>query len=297
MKRPLSYRWPGTAAFLLAAASAPVCIGQTPEITFRTEVRVVEVYATVTDQRGRFIDDIPQDRFRVTDNGLPQKLAAFENTAGVLSCAILLDTTGSMTNSFPIVRNAILRLMDELRESDWVAVYTFSTSVELIHDFSHDVAASKQAVLRTRAGGRTALYDSISRVAGDAAERKGKKAVVVFTDGEDNASVLNIQNVVERARKAGVPLYMVAQGDALRKPELFKQLQRLADLTGGKAYAAKDSSVVPVIFHDISEELQHTYLLAYPAPATKDDAWRSIQLSISGLAHYKIHAKEGYFPF
>ena len=142
----------------------------------------------------------------------------------------------------------------------------------------------------------TALYDAISNVAGEAAKRSGKKAVVVFTDGDDNASVLNIQSVTVRAKKLGVPIYTVAQGDALKKPELFRHLQALADLTGAKAYAAKNASVVPAIFRDISEELQHTYLLAYHPPETTDDNWRKIQLSIDGVKDCKIRAREGYFP-
>ena len=84
---------------LILAAIPPACLAQTPEVTFRTESRLVEVYATVLDQKGRYMDGIPQASFRITDNGVPQSLSRFENTAGDLSCAIVLDTTGSMTNS------------------------------------------------------------------------------------------------------------------------------------------------------------------------------------------------------
>ena len=127
------------------------CWAQAPEVTFRAEARLVEVYATVLDPKGRYMDGLQKTSFRVTDNGVPQRLLRFENTSGDFSCAIVLDTTGSMTKSFPIVRNAISRLIDELRERDWLAIYGFNTGLELLHDFSRDRADAKRALLRTRA--------------------------------------------------------------------------------------------------------------------------------------------------
>jgi Ca-activated chloride channel homolog len=283
--------------WVLLAAVRTALLAQTPAVTFKSEARLVEVYATVLDQKGRYLDGIPRNSFQITDNGTPQKVEVFENTAAELSCAIVLDTTGSMTRAFPTVRNAIIHLIDELRDNDWLAIYGFNTSLELLHDFSTDRVAAKQALLRTRAGGGTALFDAISRVAGDVSKRSGKKAVIVFTDGDDNASVLNIQNVVQRAKKTGVPIYMVAEGEAMKTPALFQRLKEIAELTGAKAYAAKTVNVVPAVFRDISQELQHTYLLAYHPPESVDENWRKIQLSVTGFKDYKIRAKEGYFPF
>lgn len=281
--------------FLLAAFAATGA-AQTPGVTFRTESRLVEVYATVTDHKGRYIDGIPQASFHITDNGEAQRLVSFESNASEFSCAILLDTTGSMTHTFPVVRNSISRLLDEFRAGDWVAVYGFSGGLELLQDFTLDKAAAKQAVLRTRASGMTALYDAISRVAGDVARRKGKKSVVVFTDGDDNASSLTLQAVTNSAKKLGVPIYAVAQGEALQSPKLFEGLKMIAQATGAKAYAAKKPEAIKEVFEDISQDLQHTYVLSYSAPETRDDNWRQIQVSVNGLKNYEIRAKQGYFP-
>ena len=256
---------------------------------------MVEVYATVFDGRGRFLDDLPRDAFKLLDNGTPQPIVTFENSATDLSCAILLDTTASMAAALPKVKNAIHTLIDEFRPNDWVAVYGFSTGVETLQEFSRDRAAAKRAVSRTRAEGGTALFDAVSKVAGELSARSGKKAIIVFTDGDDNSSVLNVQRAIERAKKLGVPLYTAAEGEALRKPELMAQLKELSRLTGGKAYAVKNLNDASTIFRDISEELRHTYLLAFRPPEAPSGDWRPIQLTLNGVRDYKIQAKAGYF--
>ena len=273
---------------------------QDAPVVFRTEARMVEVYATVLDRKGHYLDAIPREDFRVSDNGQPQPIVAFEGNAAGLSCAILLDTTGSMRDSLPTVKNAISRLIDEFRDEDSVAIYGFSTSLDLLQDFTHDWAAAKRAVMRTRAGGMTALFDAITHVTIDISNRSGKKAVVVFTDGDDNASVLNVERTVERAKRSGIPLYTVAEGEARASHGLVDRLKEIARLTGGKTYGAKDAHEAARIFEDITAELQHTYLLAYRPPETKDDEWRQIQVSLAGGAKdYRdctVRSKEGYYP-
>jgi VWFA-related protein len=242
---------------------------------------------------------MPRERFQISDNGVPQPITVFENNTAELSCAILLDTTGSMRDSLPTVKNAISRLIDEYRDQDSVAVYGFSTSLDLLQDFTRDKAAAKRAVMRTRAAGGTALFDAITRVTLEIASRTGKKAIVVFTDGDDNASVLNSQRVVEQSRKSGVPVYTVAQGEARHEEALMGRLKDIARMTGGKTYGVKDAHEAAQIFQDVFAELQHTYLLSYRPPETKDQGWRHIQVSLNGSKEYKdytVRSKEGYYP-
>jgi len=266
---------------------------------FRSQARMVEVYATVLDHKGHYLDGIPRERFHLTDNGQPQSIAAFEGNGAGFTCALLLDTTASMRDSLPMVKNGIARLIDEFRDVDTVAVYGFSTSIDLLQDFTHDRAAAKRAVLRTRAGGMTALFDAITHVTIDIGARSGKKAMVIFTDGDDNASVLNAGRAVERAKKFGIPLYTVARGEARDSRVLMGRLKEIARLTGGKTYGAGNARETSQIFEDISAELLHTYLLAYRPPEAKDDAWRSIQVSLTGAPDCKdctVRCKEGYYP-
>jgi len=284
------------AMLLLALAASAAAQPSTPMVTFRAEARLVEVYATVLDRSGRYVDEVPAEQFRVLDNGAPQPLVSFENSSTQLSCAILLDTTASMTAALPRVKNATYRLVDDLREHDWAAAYTFDNGLDLLQDFTQDKSAVKRALARTRAEGGTALFDAISRVSTDLAGRRGKKVVVVFTDGDDNASLLTGRKAADAAKKLGVPVYVAAEGEALRSERLMAGLKELARLTGGKTYAVKKLNEVSDIFQDISEELRHTYLLTYKAPEGRNGDWRQIQVSLAS-SNYNVRAKEGYFGY
>jgi Ca-activated chloride channel family protein len=281
--------------WISALAPATVLLAQAPAI-FRADARLVEVYATVRDNHGRYLDGLEKDRFQVLDNGVPQPLVAFESDSKRLSCAILIDTTGSMAAVLPTVKNSVVHLVDELREGDAAAVYSFSTSLNRLQDFTTDKAAAKQAIFRTRAGGSTALFDAISELAHEIAPRNGKKAIIVFTDGADNASLLNARAAIQRAKKAGVPVYAIAEGEALTSKPLLDELKDVAEMTGGQPYRVHKSSEISTIFQEISGDLQHTYMLVYKPPAVTEAKWRTIQLTVNGLKDPKIRAKEGYLP-
>jgi Ca-activated chloride channel homolog len=152
--------------------------------------------------------------------------------------------------------------------------------------------------MRTRAAGGTALFDALTCVTLEIGTRTGKKAVIVFTDDDDNASVLNSQRVVEQAKRSGIPVYTVAQGEAPHSDALANRLKDIARMTGGKTYGAIDAHEAAQIFQDVSAELQHTYLLSYRPPESKDEGWRRIQVSLSGSKEYKdctVRSKEGYY--
>jgi Ca-activated chloride channel homolog len=267
-----------------------------PQVTFRADVGLVEVYAAVFDSKGHYVTGLTQEQFEVRDNGRAQPLVLFETTDTGLSLAILLDTTGSMQGTIPIVKNATLRLIDQLRPNDFVAIYGFSTTLRVLQGFTSDKDAAKRAVLNVRIGGQTALFDAVSRVLSDLTPRKGKKAVVAFTDGQDNASYLEPDAASTRARKVGVPLYTIAEGTALENRQLVGILHNLSLRTGAISFRAKNAGRMEEIFSRISEDLQHCYLLAYVAPPAENDAWRAIQVSVKGVKNARVRAKQGYFP-
>jgi len=263
---------------------------------FRAEGRLVEVYATVTDSRGRYIDDLTREQFAVLENGRPQPLAAFESRSSELSVALLLDTTGSMYAALPALKVAALKLIGELRPEDQVAVYSFNDKVSELVPFTADKDAAKRAVLHTRPLGETALYDALARVNRDLAARTGKKVIVVFTDGDDNASTLTADTAIQRAKAAGVPVYTIAQGAALINADYLKQLAGVSQSTGGAAYAIRNAAEIRGVFEKVSEDLMHTYFFAFrPAPPETHD-YRPIEVVVSGAKSYKVRAREGYYP-
>jgi Ca-activated chloride channel family protein len=265
--------------------------------TIKVEVRLVEVYATIYDQKGRYVDGLSRESFKIFDDGKPQELSIFETSSQSLSCAILLDTTGSMFEALPRVKNSIVKLIDELGPQDSVAIYTFDERLNVRQEFTTDKDAAKRVVLRTRAQGRTALFDALSETAQDISKRPGKKALIVFTDGDDNASSLNASSAIALAKKVGVPLFAIAEGDAVKSKDLKKLLEDLSQRTGGSAYEVNKSSDIDVVFQKIGQDLQHLYMVSYQPPSAPGDAkWHKIDLSVKGLKDYRVRAKEGYFP-
>jgi Ca-activated chloride channel homolog len=271
----------------LQAQSGPV---------FKADVRMVEVYATVFDEHGRYVDGLDQNMFEIRDDGNMQPIVGFGGTSDPLSCAILLDTTGSMGKVLPQVRSCILDFIDDMGPRESIAICTFDTRMAVRQDFTTDKLAARRAVMRTRAAGETALFDALAQTAHEIAPRKGKKVIVLFTDGEDNASALNAATAENSVRKIGVPVYAIAEGEARDSRQLIETLRDIARKTGGTASVVRKPSDINAVFEDISRDLQHTYLLTYKAPPVAESRWRTIQVALRESGKYKIRAKEGYFP-
>ncbi len=282
---------------LLALFQQAPARAQADLATYRIDARLVEVYATVVDQRGHFVDGLPQEAFHVLDNGQEQKVKHFESEAEAMHCAILLDTTGSMRGALPRLKNSVMHFIDALGPEDYVAIYTFTEALAIQQDFTRDKDAAKRAVLRIRAGGRTALFNALSETAETMRDQPGKKAMVVFTDGDDNASILNSDAAVKRARMDGVPLFTVAEGQALDCPELKKVLTNLSTSTGGAAFEVDGQKNMQAVFQRISGQLRHMYLLAYtPSLGPSDKDWRRIDVLVDQVQDARVRAKAGYFP-
>jgi Ca-activated chloride channel family protein len=263
----------------------------------KVNVRLVEVYATVLDHKGHYVDGLGRDSFKVLEDGRPQSIHTFEANSDGISCAILLDTTGSMTEALPRVKNSVVKLIDELGEHDSVAIFTFDQRLVVRQDFTNDRDAAKRAVLRTRAQGETALFDALSETADQVSKRSGKKAIIVFTDGDDNSSVLNAHSAVTHAKKLGIPLFSIAEGEATHSTQLKKLLEDFSQNTGGMSYQVNKFDDIAKAFQEIAHTLAHLYLISYkPASDPADGKWRKISLEVKGLQDYKIRAKEGYFP-
>ncbi|MEO8659117.1 MAG: VWA domain-containing protein [Bryobacteraceae bacterium] len=276
---------------LCAAFIGTVCAQEAPK--FRVETRLVEVPAAVLDSGGRHLFGLTRDDFEVRDNGRPQSIASFEETATDLHCALLLDTTGSMMTSLPALKNAVSTFIDELRPNDSVSIHSFAERIRELQPATRDKSAAKRSIFGLRAAGQTALFDAISRLSLEMEKRPGKKAMVVFTDGEDNASLLNSQSAVARARRNGLPIYAIGFGASGRNAKLIDTLKSLSTATGGICFPIRSGSEMAKVFTHISAELKAVYLLSY-APPEAQAAWHQIDVVVKGRKDAKVRAKQGY---
>ncbi len=262
---------------------------------FKADGRIVEVYTTVTDSRGRYVDDLAAGQFKILEEGNPKQVMAFENHNDPVSVALLFDTTGSMANTLPLLKAAAMQLVDDLRPTDSVAVYTFSDSVSENQPLTTDKDAAKRAIFKTHAMGNTALYDALVRVNRDLSSRGGKKFIIVFTDGSDNASMLTPAAPVERAKSTGIPIYTIAEGDALHEQQLIGELTRISQATGGSHFLIHRLSDIAPVFEKVSQDLMHGYLIAFqPSPGDTHE-WRKIEVVPGGTKGLQVRAREGFY--
>lgn len=265
------------------------------ETVFRTSARLVQVFATITDGRGRYVDNLPADGFTIMDDGKPVRVAAFENAASDLSCTLLLDTTESMRASLPALKRAALKFIEGLRPNDSVAVYALRDGVTELRTFTTDKSAAARAVLQTEPGGMTALYDGLVRTVRDISVRPGKKAVVAFTDGNDNISMLTGDTAILRAKTAGVPIYTIAKGSDLQD-ETLGQLAAISRATGGMSFAIHSSSEMANVFEKVFQDVMHGYLLAFQPPGAEGHVWHTIEVVLKAPRGRRVRARDGYYP-
>jgi len=289
-----------TAALMTPGASYGGVPSGTPapstEAVFRASGRIVEVYATVTDSRRRYVDDLTAPQFTILEEGHTQPVFAFENHTSSVTVALLFDTTGSMEEALPPLKNAALQLLDDLRPDDTVAVYGFNDRVNELQGFTKDKIAAKRAVLRAHAAGTTALYDALVSVIHDLSGHSGKKVIIVFTDGDDNSSMLTENAAVLRAKSRGIPIYTIAEGAAVTNDKLVGELANISRATGGTPFLIRTLSDIGGVFQKVSEDLMHGYLLAFQPEPGEEHKWRRIQVVLSGPKGRVVRAREGFYP-
>ncbi|MGH9446799.1 MAG: VWA domain-containing protein, partial [Terriglobia bacterium] len=211
---------------------------------------------------------------------------------------ILFDTSNYMYRGFVFAQDAIAEFVRSLNPLDRVAFYSYS------RDFSRDslLTSNRLVVLRgvrtTVAGDDAALYDGLLLTLKDAARFSGRKVVVVFSNGPDNASVVAPEDVLELAQSEGIPIYMISTRQAKLDPISTAVFQRVSAATGGKAYFAKNWEDQQKAFASVRDDLAHLYSLSYYPQPNSNQGWRKITVKLAGvqLKKYHIRTRTGYRP-
>lgn len=250
------------AALLLACAGAAA---QQP--TFRASTQVVSLFATVTDGQNRLVPDLTRDDFQVFDNDKPQQLIVFESENQPITVVVMLDTSGSMTASIKLLKDAAEQFVQRLLPEDNAAVGAFNDKVELSSKFSNDRDALITDIRDLDYGNGTRLYDALGESLNMLQGVDGRKVVLVFTDGDDTSSRIGRGTVMDRARAEEVMIYAIGlQADFMgqrTKPD--SGLRRLADETGGGYFELKATADLGPTFTRVAQELHSQYVLGFEA--------------------------------
>lgn len=254
---------------------------------------MVEVYATVTDGRGEPVKGLGRDAFAVRENGEPQTISTFIAGEFPLAVAVAIDRSFSMAGDrLATAKSAARIFLGELRPEDESMLLAIGSQIDVVAELSTDRPSQFAALSRLDAFGTTGLYDAVIRAIEAIQTAKGRRALVLLSDGSDRYSTASSSDALERARRSDVMIYPVAIGRD--RPEVFAQL---ATLTGGRSFHVRNPTTLPDTVRTIARELRHQYLIGYtPArpivPGSSE--WRAITVSVTD-PNLKVRARDGYF--
>ena len=270
----------------LSASGAPAA-GQ-PQ--FGTGVQLVEVYASVTDERGEPLEGLRREQFRVAEDGRPQEVATFIEADFPLSVALAVDRSWSMAGErLQQARRAARTLLNALRPDDQAMVIAISAQVETVAPLSTDRAVQLDALDGLDPWSTTALHDAILLAIDRVQAGTGRRALVLVSDGVDRYSTAQAADVLARARASDVMVYPVVLGRT--RPPLMAEL---AVLTGGRSFLARDQRQLDDAMRAIARELRSQYLLGYsPDRPLGSGEWRSIRVAVDE-PRARVRARDGY---
>ena len=254
---------------------------------------VVQITATVTDGHGHFVKDLPKSAFHVFEDERPQAIAHFSGDDSPLELVVAIDTSNSMTPSLGQLKAAVKEFLAALPTANHVTLLAFNASIATLTSRATDLTERADAVDKLTTSGTTVLYDTIVRATDLLGTKSGRKAIVVFTDGEDEGSHAAIDEVERRLQASDVTLYMIGLGRGTSLEPLKQVMLRLAQPTGGRALFTDKIDKLRSAFQDLLDELSHQYLVGYESTnAKRDGTFRRIKVDVDG--HYQVRARQGY---
>lgn len=280
-----------------AAAQAPA--PTPPPLVIEADVQVVSITAVVHDKGGRFVEGLTRKDVTVLEDGVPQELTYFRAQSGgdekiPLSVVLVLDSSGSMKPNVGFLQEAAISFVRKLEDVDQALVVSFNETVKGSADFSGDVGRLEEFVDALQPWGGTSLYDAIHYALGRVKDQAGRKALVVFSDGDDTTSSLQERDAIDYARAVEATIYGVGiQGSGPGgSPRGF--LKKIAQETGGQAFFPDRVSDLVKAFAQISEELHHHYALAYSPKRAPDGSWRVLEVRVA-RPDATVRVRKGYF--
>ena len=295
--------------------------------SIHVNVILVQLSVAVTDRKGNYVSGLHPEDFSILEDGIPQKTATFEegneparaliNNAKAddglfapgtddqgksgtrftgANVFILFDTSNYMYPGFVFAQDAIADFIRSLEGVNKVALYSYSRNLSRVATLTPDRAQVLRGVRSTVAGDDAALYNSLLLTVKDAAPLTGRKAIVVFSNGPDNASLVPPEDVAELAQSTGTIIYMISTRQAQSEPISTAVFERMSKATGGKAYFSKNWKDEQQAFSSIRDDLGHLYALSYYPQQNPNRGWRTITVKLVGknLQQYHIRTRTGY---
>jgi len=295
---------------------------------FRVKVDMVVLSFQVTDNKGNYANGLKPKDFRILEDGISQKIATFaEGSKAPMQVAedggmkpipaselgkaegradafvgtnvfVLFDTSNYMYRGFVYASDAIADFIRGLDRSDSVAVYTYSRNLSRAAPLSHERNDAIFGLRKAVAGDDSALYNALLLTLRDAAKVPGRKVVIVFSNGPDNASMVAPDDVRAVAEDEGIPIYVISTNEVNKDPISSSVFKRISNRTGGKSYFAKTWQKQVEAFENIREDLGNSYTVTYYPQPNPNEGFRKIAVEmLSDVGKkYRVQCRPGYRP-
>ncbi len=273
----------------------------TPTFTFRTDTRLVDLHATVVDKQGHLVLDLPENAFRVYEDGVQQEIAAFRREDVPVSLGLVIDNSASMHDKRAKVASAALALVAASNPDDEVFILNFNDEASLEQDYTNNIQSLENALKKIDSKGETAMRDALRmgvehlRHGG----KKEKKILLVVTDGEDNSSVETLDHVIQSAQQNDVIIYgvgLLSDNEPREAERAKKALDALTFATGGQAWYPQELAEVDGIAREVAHEIRNQYILGYnPSNHALDGKFRKIRVAVNATGDPKVRTRTGYY--
>jgi VWFA-related protein len=316
--------------FIGATAGGVLLRAQDQRPVYKVKVDMVVLSFQVTDSKNKYINGLKHADFRIYEDGILQRISTFaeganaplaisadgtarplnEGQSDVLpgmerpdafvgtNVFVLFDTSNFMYRNFVYAEDAINDFIRGLDRADSVAVYTFSRNLSRAAILTHEHREAIQGLRNAVAGDETALYNALLLTIKDAAKVPGRKVVIVFSNGPDNASMVAPDDVRVVAENEGIPIYVISTAEVNKDPISSGVFRRLSSNTGGKSYWAHSWQKQMEAFEDIREDMSNSYTVTYYPAANPNDGYRKIHVEIVSDPgkKYRVRCRPGYQP-
>jgi VWFA-related protein len=303
----------GLALLVALAVPAPPQEPAAQGQVIKSQVSLVNLFATVRDKNKRIMGDLKKEDFRISEDNQEQKVAFFSKEVSMpITLALLLDTSGSEQNMLGAIQDGAMSFLSRvLRKGDEALVMSFDLDVDLLSDFTDDRAQLDRAIRRARinAGGPmvtpgtiptrgaigTDFYDAVYLACGDKLSTEaGRKAIVVLTDAVDNGSKVRVEEAIEAAQRTDTVVHVLLVYDP-REGNNAGVAKKMADETGGRMIPVNSEKHLNEAFDQISQELRSQYTLGYyPSNSARDGKFRKLKVETTDH-ELKVLTRKGYY--
>ena len=275
--------------------------------TLKRNVDEVVLNVTVLDDNGRLVNDLNKDDFRIFEDGVPQTIVSFQHQDIPVSMGIIIDNSGSMRDKRAAVNAAALDLVKASNPQDEAFVVNFSDEAFIDCDFTSDLGKLREGLAHIDSKGGTALYDAVVASADQLAKgaKRPKQALLIITDGEDNASTFSLEQTIRRVQDLQGPVvYSIGllfgdEGGGRESRRAKRALKLLSDETGGMSFFPKSLADVDSIAAEVARDIRNQYTIGYHStkPASLG-GYRVVKVDAHASGHGKliVRTRSGYYP-